>query len=109
MSGDEGEPPATINTSYSDYHTGVFQPVAIMGPIAPFPDGPKPATMESSIFKSGAVTAGPALLDYQSNGRLPRRIGNRDPHAAPHGVYQCLGQDRWCAIAVKTDMQWEAF
>ena len=31
MSGEEGEPPATINTSYSDYHTGVFQPVAIMG------------------------------------------------------------------------------
>ena len=109
MSGDEGEPPATINTSYSDYHTGVFQPVAIMGALLRRSLTGQPATMESSIFKSGAVTAGPSLLDYQSNGRLPRRIGNRDPNAAPHGVYQCLGQDRWCAIAVKTDMQWEAF
>ena len=31
MTGDEGEPPSAINTSYSDYHTGVFQPSAIIG------------------------------------------------------------------------------
>ena len=42
-----------------------------------------PATMESSIFKSGAVTAGPAILDYQVNGRLPGRIANRGTDNAP--------------------------
>ena len=109
MSGDEGEPPATINTSYSDYHTGAFQPVAIMGALLRRSLTGQPAIMESSIFKSGAVTAGPALLDYQSNGRMPQRIGNRDPFSAPHGVYQCQGEDRWCAIAVQTEEQWEAF
>ncbi len=109
MSGEEGEPPATINTSYSDYHTGVFQPVAIMGALLRRRLTGLPATMESSIFKSGAVTAGPALLDYQSTGRMPQRIGNRDPFAAPHGVYRCRGEDRWCAIAVQTEEQWAAF
>ena len=109
MSGEEGEPPATINTSYSDYHTGVFQPVAIMGALLRRRLTGQPATMESSIFKSGAVTAGPAILDYQSTGRMPLRIGNRDPHMAPHGVYRCQGDDRWCAIAVRTDDQWSAF
>ncbi len=109
MSGQEGEPPATINTSYSDYHTGVFQPVAIMGALLRRRLTGLPATMESSIFKSGAVTAGPAILDYQSTGRMPQRIGNRDPFAAPHGVYRCLGDDRWCAIAVQTEEQWASF
>lgn len=109
MSGEEGEPPATINTSYSDYHTGVFQPVAIMGALLRRGLTGQPATMESSIFKSGAVTAGPSLLDYQSTGRLPERIGNRDRFASPHGVYQCLGEDRWCAIAVQTEDQWVDF
>ena len=66
----------------------------------------QPATMESSIFKSGAVTGGPAILDYQVNGRLPERIANRDANAAPHGAYQCQGEDRWCAIAVQNDEQW---
>ena len=106
MTGDEGEPPSAINTSYSDYHTGVFQPSAIIGALMRRRMTGEPATMESSIFKSGAVTAGPSILDYQVNGRLPERIANRDTNAAPHGVYQCQGEDRWCAIAVQSDEQW---
>ena len=108
MTGDEGEPPSAINTSYSDYHTGVFQPSAIIGALMRRRLTGQPATMESSIFKSGAVTAGPSILDYQVNGRLPQRIANRDAAGAPHGVYQCQGEDRWCAIAVQNGEQWAA-
>ena len=109
MSGEEGEPPATINTSYSDYHTGVFQPAAIIGALMRRAYTGDSATMESSIFKSGAVTAGPALLDYQVNQKTPSRIGNRDFSMAPHGVYPCRGEDRWCAIAVQNETQWKSF
>ena len=109
MTGDEGQPPSAINTSYSDYHTGVFQPSAIIGALMRRRMTGEPATMESSIFKSGAVTAGPAILDYQVNGRLPQRIANRSANCAPHGAYRCQGQDRWCAIAVQTDEEWEGF
>ena len=115
MTGDEGEPPSAINTSYSDYHTGVFQPSAIIGALMRRRMTGEPATMESSIFKSGAVTAGPAILDYQVNGRLPQRIANRSTDSAPHGAYQCLPRhsresgNRWCAIAVENDDQWEGF
>ena len=106
MTGDEGEPPSAINTSYSDYHTGVFQPSAIIGALMRRRMTGEPATMESSIFKSGAVTAGPSILDFQVNGRLPQRIGNRGTECAPHGVYRCEGEDRWCAIAVEDEEQW---
>ena len=109
MTGDEGTPPSAINTSYSDYHTGVFQPSAIIGALMRRRMTGQPVTMESSIFKSGAVTAGPAILDYQVNGRLPRRIANRCPDCAPHGVYPCQGEDRWCAIAVQNEEQWAGF
>ena len=106
MTGDEGDSPSAINTSYSDYHTGVFQPTAIIGALMRRRATGRPVTMESSIFKSGAVTAGPALLDFQLNGRLPPRIGNRHGTHAPHGVYRCQGEDRWCAIAVEDEQQW---
>ena len=109
MTGDEGEPPSAINTSYSDYHTGVFQPSAIIGALMRRRMTGQPATMESSIFKSGAVTAGPSILDYQANARLPRRIANRGTDSAPHGVYQCRGEDRWCAIAVQNEEEWAGF
>ena len=102
-------PPGVVNTSYSDYHTGVFQPMAIIGALMRRRRRGKAETMESSIFKSGAATAGPAILDYQLNNRLPERRGNRDSVAVPHGVYPCLGEDRYCAIAVFTDDEWRSF
>lgn len=51
----------------------------------------------------------PVIMDYLVNGRIMGRNGNSLPHAAPHGVYPCKGDDRWCAIAVLDDLQWKAF
>ncbi len=48
----------------------------------------------------------PLFLDYQANGHIMNRMGNRSPGGAPHGVYRCKGVDRWCAIAVFTEAQW---
>jgi benzylsuccinate CoA-transferase BbsF subunit len=51
----------------------------------------------------------PSILDYKANRRIELRDGNKCTYAAPHGVYRCKGNDRWCAIAVFTDAEWEAF
>ena len=109
MTGLPDEPPGVVNTSYSDYHTGVFQPAGIIAALMRRNLTGKTATLESSIFKSGVATCGPALLDYQVNGRGPERRGNRDAWAAPHGVYPCAGEDRFIAIAVADDEQWRRF
>ena len=108
VTGSPGAPPGVVNSSYSDYHTGVFQPFAVIGALIRRNASGKPAIMESSIFKSGAVTTGPPILDYQISQRLPERLGNRDTRGAPHGVYRCKGEDRYCAIAVFSDQEWKA-
>jgi benzylsuccinate CoA-transferase BbsF subunit len=51
----------------------------------------------------------PVILDYTANKRVQTRAGNRSSYAAPHGVYRCKGDDMWCAVAVFTDSEWEAF
>ena len=51
----------------------------------------------------------PPVLDYIVNGVVENRNGNAVPYAAPHGVYRCKGDDRWCAIAVFTDEEWRSF
>jgi benzylsuccinate CoA-transferase BbsF subunit len=51
----------------------------------------------------------PALLDWEAKRHLQTRNGNRIAYAAPHGVFPCQGDDRWCAIAVFTDGEWESF
>ena len=49
---------------------------------------------------------GAQVLDYGMNGRIAERMGNRDPHMAPHGCYRCSGEDEWITIAVSTDQEW---
>lgn len=50
----------------------------------------------------------PALLDYASNGHVAERNGNRDPSMSPHGAFPVKGDDRWIAIAVRDDHDWDA-
>jgi crotonobetainyl-CoA:carnitine CoA-transferase CaiB-like acyl-CoA transferase len=63
-------------------------------------------------YEAAVQMLAPSMLDYQVNERVITRDGNRSPHAAPHGVYPCLpeaGRERWVAIAVESDAQWDAF
>ncbi len=65
--------------------------------------------IDASMFEVCAHSIGPALLDWQIGHRSIERNGNRIPNAAPHGVFRCSGDDRWCAIAVFADDEWKAF
>lgn len=57
----------------------------------------------------GAMWAlAPALADYEANGRVWGRDGNRDRNAAPHLVAPARGEDRWLAIVCEDDAQWQA-
>ncbi len=42
------------------------------------------------------------------NGRIAEPVGNWHPHAAPHGCYQCRGDDAWCVIACFAEEEWQA-
>ena len=50
---------------------------------------------------------GEFILDYSMNGRSPEPQGNHHPSHSPHGVYPCAGEDRWIAIDVATDAEWQ--
>ncbi|MFC2051322.1 CaiB/BaiF CoA transferase family protein [Chloroflexota bacterium] len=62
--------------------------------------------IEQSQVESGIHVLAPALLDYSVNRRMAGPIGNSHPCAVPHNVYRCHGEDRWCVIAVFTDVEW---
>lgn len=50
-----------------------------------------------------------ALLDYSVNNVVEKRDGNKCLFAAPHAVYRCKGDDKWCAIVVFTEEEWNKF
>ena len=51
----------------------------------------------------------PLFLDYFTNNRVNSRRGNSHDSAAPHWVYRCQGEDRWCAITIMNEAQWQSF
>lgn len=53
-------------------------------------------------YETGLQFVQPALLDYEMNGNVMTRNGNRDLNAAPHGVYPCR-QGQYCAIAAHAE------
>ena len=60
-----------------------------------------------SQYESVVNVTSLAIMDYSVNGRVQTRMANRSPYGAPHGVYRCAGEDRWCAIAVFSDEEWQ--
>ena len=68
-------------------------------------------TIDLSQYELGLGLMGPALLDYLANGADPEPVGNRHPFDAwaPHGIYPAAGDDKWVAIAVRGDAEWERF
>ncbi|MEE8470382.1 MAG: CoA transferase [Dehalococcoidia bacterium] len=101
--------PAVTDPPYSDLHTGMFCALGVVSALERRRRTGKGALIECVLNDAGVVTAGPAILNYQSNGVLPGRMENRDPYAAPHGAYPCRGYDRWCTIAVFSDKEWQGF
>jgi benzylsuccinate CoA-transferase BbsF subunit len=65
--------------------------------------------IDVSQFESGVQFMAPLILDYSVNKHQADRMGNQCAYAAPHNAYRCLGEDRWCAISVFTDQEWESF
>ena len=70
------------------------------------------AQTESTIAVLGPAMIEAALTDGADRPTRPGDAGGPMANAhrwrAPHGVYQCTGEDRWVAVSVHEDRQWAA-
>ncbi|MGA2520482.1 MAG: CoA transferase [Acidimicrobiales bacterium] len=64
--------------------------------------------LDVSQVEAAVYSLSPWVLDYDVNGHIGERDGNRSPRAVPHGAFPCQGEDRWVAIAAWDDGQWAA-
>ena len=62
--------------------------------------------IDVSQIETGVYSLSDIVARYSANGEVETRRGNRDEHAAPHGIFPCRGDDRWIAIACHTDADW---
>jgi len=106
-----GGEPAGIGFSYSDIVGGYTAALATLAALWHRRRTGRGQMIDLSQFEASCAVLGPMLLDVMVNGRNIDPPGNRSQEnpAAPHGVYRCRGEDRWCAIAVFGDEEWRRF
>lgn len=108
LSGYPGGPPADLGGTWPDYGIGTMMVFALLSAIYHHRRTGEGQHVEVAMGEAVTAMIPEAVLDYTMNGRQAPRSGNRDAGMAPHGVYPCLGEDRWVAIAVASDAEWRA-
>ena len=108
LAGWPDRPPAGPFGAYTDYIAPWFNATAILAALEYRRRTGQGQYIDLSQAEAALHFLGPALLDCTVNDRVQDRVGNRDANYAPHGVYPAVGIDRWIAIAVTNDSQWQA-
>ena len=101
--------PVAPPTAYTDWVAPPFLAIAIIAALEHRLKTGEGQYIDASQYEAGLQFLLPAILDYTANGVVEQRLGNRSPFNAPHGIYRCQGDDRWCAIDVGNEEEWEGF
>ena len=64
--------------------------------------------IESTMVEAALNVAAEMAVEHSAYGVRLTRQGNRGPGSTPQGLYPCRGKERWLAIAVADDEQWQA-
>jgi benzylsuccinate CoA-transferase BbsF subunit len=107
--------PAGYGYSYADMSGGYTGALAALIALRHRRRTGRGQFVDLSQFEAVTSVIGPALLDITVNGRQQSPPGYRSQElpAAPHGIYRCRPRgdddDRWIAISVRTQAEWERF
>ena len=67
--------------------------------------------IDMAQYEAALHNLAPMLVDYFASGRVLGPMGNRSDRYAPHGAYRCAdedGHERWIAIAVADETEWQS-
>ncbi len=102
--------PVGLGYSHADHVAGLFAALAVLVALEYRDRTGKGQYIDISEYEAMCTLLGPAIMDYAVNHSPIIPQGNHPDYAlaAPYGCYKCLGDDKWCVIAVFTDEEWQA-
>ncbi|MPZ62031.1 MAG: hypothetical protein GEU93_12210 [Propionibacteriales bacterium] len=108
MDGYEGETPDSAGDNYHmDEATPPGVAFAVMAALWRRERTGLGGLVEFAQAENVMQDVGEFVLDRQLNGRNPAILGNSDPHLL-QGVFACAGTDRWVAMSIRDDRDWQA-
>jgi benzylsuccinate CoA-transferase BbsF subunit len=109
LSGRPDREPVGTGTHYPDHVPSPGHAlVAVLAAIRRRQRTGRGTLIELSQLEATVSMLAPAIAAAAAGDSLPRRSGNRSSEACPSGVFRCRGTDAWCAIAARSDLEWEA-
>lgn len=114
LAGIPGRPPAGWGFQIGDTHAGTNNALTVLMALHQRRRTGKGLFVDSAQTQGNITLSGVDILEHSANGTLKQRPdfppANKrlHPRVAPHNVYPCLGNDRWCAIAVLDDAEWRS-
>ena len=102
--------PLGLGYSHADHVAGLFAALAVLVAMEYRDKTGEGQYIDVSEYEAMCTLLGPAIMDGVVNNNAVIPHGNHPDYdmAAPYGCYRCLGDDRWCVIAVFTDEEWQA-
>jgi benzylsuccinate CoA-transferase BbsF subunit len=98
-------PPNCLYGPYIDMIAVAYGGAAVLAALDHQRRTGKGVFIDLAQYEAGLQFVLPALLDYAVNGVSPKRDGNRDPVAVPHGCYPCR-DGRWVVLSCWDDQEW---
>jgi benzylsuccinate CoA-transferase BbsF subunit len=106
LTGYEGGPALRASSNYMDHTGGLNIAYALLLALYRRRRTGQGMRLDLSMYETGVSCTGPALLEAQRDMTRPR-LGTAHLWQAPHNIYPCQGADRWIALAVSTDAEWQ--
>jgi crotonobetainyl-CoA:carnitine CoA-transferase CaiB-like acyl-CoA transferase len=105
--GEPGRTPVILYGPYIDYIAVGYGVIAILAALEQRRRTGEGCVIDLSQYEAGLQFLAPTLLEHAANGTMPTRDANHDRVAVPHGVYPSQGHDKWVALSIWDDAEWE--
>jgi benzylsuccinate CoA-transferase BbsF subunit len=94
---------------WADPWVGMELSMILMAAINHRMESGKGQYIDYSMAESLTASISSSILDYQISGKLSEPNGNKSLNKYPHGLYKCLGTDKWVSISIDNNIQWNEF
>lgn len=101
--------PASTANAYTDSVPPWFIVAVILSALDYRERTGKGQYIDITQYETALQFISPYILDYIVNNNLAERQGNRCDYASPHGIFRCRGENRWIAISIHTQEEWNSF
>lgn len=105
--GYQSGPPKPVGATFSDYATGTSLALAIVLSLRRARSTGRGSYIDLSMAEATMSLMAEPFVAFEKTGNTAERRGNAFTGTAPTGVYPSRGGDKWLAISISTDAQWQ--